>query len=423
MLPRPLRVVFVCQWYAPEPVTQPMWIVEGLVEQGLDVTVLTGMPNYPSGRRHGGYPRWRARRDVVDGVEVVRTPLYADHGRRAVPRMLNYVSWALSSAIAGRRVLAEADVVLVYSSPATAALGPWVANRRSGVPYVLQIQDLWPDSVTASGMGTGALGMVVTAFLARMTATFYARAARVVVISPGMKEVLSSRKVAPQKISLVYNWVRASDALREGDTLSDSGPGLRADLSIPPSAFVLMYAGNHGEAQDLGTLVTSMAELRHLSTLRHVHLVMVGDGISKPALIELAHHLALDTIHFVDPVPVEALRRMVPTIDAQVVALADDPLFRVTMPSKVQSILASGVPLVACGRGDVATVVEEADAGIVVDPGDPVALAKGIATLVAKTPGELRTMGENGAAYYEQHMAQAIGGALLADELRAAVRG
>ena len=132
-----LKVGFVCQWFSPEPIQQPGWIVDGLRRCGADVSVLTGIPNYPTGVVADGY---RARKGYVEdlsGVTVRRTPLYPSHDTSAARRMLNYASWALSSALMGARHLKDRDVVLVYSSPATAALPAMAASRFLGVPYVL----------------------------------------------------------------------------------------------------------------------------------------------------------------------------------------------------------------------------------------------------------------------------------------------
>ena len=130
------RVAYVTQWFPPEQVQVPTWIAQALRRQGVQVDVLTGIPNYPAGRAFDGYPAWKRSVEEIDGFRVERTPLVPSHSRSALGRLTNYGSWALSSALLGQRVLSRADVALVYSSPATAALAPLVAKGLWGTPYV-----------------------------------------------------------------------------------------------------------------------------------------------------------------------------------------------------------------------------------------------------------------------------------------------
>ena len=407
-----LSVAFVCQWYAPEPVTQPGWIVDALRDQGADVEVLTGIPNYPTGTVQPGYRAWRPRRDRVDGVTVHRYPLYPSHDSRASRRMANYVSWALTGGVLAQRTLRTVDVALVYSSPATAATAALVAQRLRGVPYVLLVQDVWPDSVFASGYLAGLGTRVAHRLLDRMVNTFYARASKILVISPGMIDLLASRGVPRDKLALVYNWVPEDSA-----PSSVAPTSLREELVLAPSDFVLLYAGNHGAAQALTGVVEGMALLPPTS---RAHLVLVGDGVEKARLRDLATRVAPDRVHFLEPMARERLVPLMGEADAHLVTLADDPLFTVTMPSKVQSILSSGAPALVCAAGDAARVVTQSGAGTTCRPGDPAAFAAAVADLEGRTPEELRAMGERGRHYYLTHMAPDVGAELLMTHLREA---
>lgn len=406
-----LRVAFVCQWYQPEPVTQPGWIVDGLRDRGVRVEVLTGVPNYPDGRAAFGYRAWQTRTERVDGVTVHRTPLYPSHDRRTLGRMANYVSWAVSSALLGQRHLRSADVALVYSSPATAAGAAWLARKRAGVPYVLLIQDLWPDSVFASGFLTGWPRRLVEGLLDRMVRGFYASASRVLVISPGMVDVLAGRGVPRDKIGLVYNWIPTEPPVAAASSL-------REELGIPQNDFVIMYAGNHGAAQSLDSVIRGVALLPEDLG---VHLVLVGDGVEKARLVDLATAEAPSRVHFVAPVARELIGSMMAAAQAHLVSLSPDPLFKVTMPSKLQSILAAGLPVIACGEGDVTAVVAEAGAGVTCAPGDPTDFARAALALRDRPATELEEMGDKGLRYYEQHMSAAVGSARLLHELETAV--
>src|ERR1022692_711072 len=142
-----LNVAFVSQWFSPEPVHTPVWIAQALAREGLNVRVLTGVPNFPDGKVQSGFSPWRITREARDGFAILRSPLYPSHDGSAIGRIANYVSYAATSSLVGARLLRSSDVALVYSSPATAATAAMLARATSRTPYVLFVQDMWPDSV------------------------------------------------------------------------------------------------------------------------------------------------------------------------------------------------------------------------------------------------------------------------------------
>ena len=409
-----LRVAFVTQWFPPEPTLTPVWIAEALRRQGLTVSVLTGVPNFPTGNVQDGFSAWRGTRETRDGFFVQRVPLYPSHDRSAAGRAANYASYGVSSAIVGAPLLRSADVALVYSSPATAATAAMMANIRSGTPYVLLVQDLWPDSVFAAGFLTGGRARRMAEMsLTWFTEQAYRRAAHVAVISPGMRDLLIHRGVPSDKVSVIYNW--ADEKVMRP---SEPDPGLRTRLGFTDE-FVLMYGGNHGAAQALDVAIHAMGELRDL---QDVHLVLVGDGIDKSALHSQAEHLNLRSVHFLDPVASDRMPALMAAADMQLVSLADQSLFRITLPSKVQSILACGQPVLACVPGDAARVVQGAGAGLTAPPGDPSALARVIREAHSMPREQLRTMGRSGLHYYGATLSEAINARALADLLRRAAK-
>lgn len=398
-----LRVAFISQWYPPEPVGQPQWIVEGLQRAGAEVSVVTGIPNYPTGQVLAGYRAWRPRTEVVEGVPVRRTPLYPDHGRRSVKRIANYLSWAVTSTMLGLRVITRSDVALVYSSPATAATAALFARWLRGTPYVLLVQDLWPDSIFASGY-LGSSGKVARRILDRLVNVYYRHASKILVISPGMIDVLARRGVPKHKLDLVYNWV--PDEPQTAAPLSTPGVSMRARLGIADDDFVVMYAGNLGSAQALDGAVRGMGLLHDGS---NAHLVLVGDGVQRDSLTTLAAQVAPSRVHVLPPISREEVVAMMEEADAQLVSLAPEPLFKTTMPSKVQSILASGHPVLCCVDGDVADIVTSTGSGVAARPGDAQAFAAAVQHMSNLAPEALAAMGESGRQYYRDHMAEPVG--------------
>lgn len=406
-------LAYVSQWFAPEPVAVPVWVPRALGRRGWDVTVVTGVPNYPSGRVAEGYRAYRRYREQVDEFEVVRTPLYASHDGRAARRFANYASWAASSSLMARGALTSADVALVYSSPATAALPAMLARRRT--PYVLMVQDVWPDSIFASGFLTeGRLRSSAERWVGRFADAAYRQAHAVAVISPGMKDLLVSRGVPASKVKVVYNWVDEKIF-----TPAEPEPGLREGLGISPTDFVLMYAGNHGAAQDLET---TLEAFRLLVDAAHVHLVLVGDGFRKAALRDVAQRHGLDRVHFLDPRPTTDMTGVMAAAEAHLVSLADDPLFHITMPSKVQGVLAAGRPLLVSAPGDAGRVATDLGAGVSVPPARPDLLAAAVRQLASADRSSLRAMAERGRAAYLREMCEDVGASRLSDLLDSARR-
>ncbi|WP_114424565.1 glycosyltransferase family 4 protein [Nocardioides houyundeii] len=399
-----IAVTFVCQWFPPEPAAVPESIAHALRDQGLRVEVLTGIPNYPTGIVAEGYAASRAVSEVQHGIRVRRTPLYPSHDTSAVKRLLNYASWALSSAVLGQKQLRKADANLVYSSPATAAFPAMVAKTLWRTPYVLLVQDVWPDSIFASGFLSGRLSQVIFRMVDTFVRCAYSMADHVAVISPGMADLLIERGVPSDKVSVVYNW------LPEGDSAVDEGAtsSVREDLGIPDDAKLFLYAGNHGRAQALDSLVDAFMD----PATAPAHLVLLGDGVSKPDLVRRA--AGKDRLHFLDPVPREEAVRMSRASDVHVVSLADDPLFAVTMPSKVQSGLATGLPVLVVAPGDSAAVVTGECAGLAASPGDVAAVVEAVSVFNEMTQKDLAKMGERGREAYERLMARGIGAARLA---------
>lgn len=413
------RTLLVTQWFEPEPIEIPGSIARGLRDQGHGVEVLTGMPNYPHGTVAEGYRAWRPRTDVIHGMRVNRTPLFPSHDASPIKRMTNYLSWAASSTLLAVRRIRRADVCLVYSSPATAALAPAVWSRVLKTPYVLMIQDLWPDSVTSSGMvDAGRVTRFMTAALHRFVNWTYRRAAHIVVISPGMAGLLESRGVPADKITLVYNWAVREDAAANAPTRREA----RAALGIAPHKFVVTYAGNLGAAQGLHTLVEAARLLAARPEGEAVQIVVAGSGVAESDLRQQAVHAGLTNITFLGHLGPESMRSLRAATDVQFASLVDEPLFAVTMPSKVQAILAAGQPVVVAIPGDAANVVEEHDAGWTVPPGDAQGLASALHEASCTDPSLLATKGENGRRVYDRSMSREVGSRTLSRVLTDAVK-
>ncbi len=397
-----IRLGVVSQWYDPEPAAVAGCICRVLVALGYETHVLTGFPNYPTGRTYPGYRIRPYRYEMSQGVHVHRVALLPSHDRSAVRRAGNYLSYAMSAA-ARPRILRSVDVWLVNSTPATVALPAMVGRALFGRPYVLLIQDLWPESVVESGFVPRgrALSMIERGIHTFCHAS-YRGAASIAVTAPGMAEILARRGVPADKLAFVPNWA--------DETLFHPVPrdeALARDLGL--GGFTVMYAGNLGDLQGLETAIDAARLLGDVPGLR---LVFVGTGIAETRLQAAADGAA--NVTFLGRQPVSLMPRLLALGDVHLVSLADRPLFHSTLPSKLQSTLACGRPVVGSVPGDAARLVERSGAGLAVPPGDALALAGAIRRLHGLEPEAREAMGQAGRRYYLDHMSAAVGGAALA---------
>ncbi|WP_426565243.1 glycosyltransferase family 4 protein [Angustibacter sp. McL0619] len=410
-----MKISIVSQWYDPETGSAgvPASIARALVARGHSVSVVTGFPNYPYGRIYPGYRvSWRAS-EVRDGVQVTRVPLYPSHEARAVRRMLSYLSFAVSAAVLGWSRLRRADVVLVYSTPATVVLPALLVRWTARVPYVLLVQDLWPETVTASGFLPASLRTVVEAVLHPFCDLAYRFASAIAVTSPGMSDRILARRVSRLAPVLVTNWADES-------IFGQREPRPEVVGSLGPwRPFTAMYAGSLGEVQGVEVLIEAAELLRDRDD---VELVVVGTGVLEAELRRSVADRGLDNIRFLGQQPLDVMPDLLQRSDVQIVTLKDLPLFRLTLPSKIQVALAMGRPVVGAVAGDAADLLTAAGAGFVVPPGDAAALARAVQRL-ADLPAEQRAeLGRRGRSYYEEHLSERAGSAAIETMLLGAAR-
>lgn len=388
-----MRILYLSQWFEPEPAFKGMTFVKELVRLGHEVQVLTGFPNYPEGRLYEGYKLRLWQREMMEDIPVTRVWLYPSHDRSSLRRIANYLSFALMAGLLGPWLMKPADVVYVYHPPGTVGW-PAVALRLwRRLPFVYDIMDLWPDSVTGSGMMNS---RVVHRLLDAWCRFVYKCAGRIVAVTPGFKEILCSRGVPAEKIEIIYNW--SNDALLES-TAPDTD--LAQELGLA-GHFNVVFAGNMGPAQALDTVLAAATLLAERSP--DVQFVLVGAGIDVERLKQLQAEMNLTNVLFLPRRPPSEIGTVLNLADVLLVHLRDDPLFRITIPSKTQAYMAAGKPILMAVRGDSATLVAQAGAGVVCDPENPAAMAEAVTDLASQTPKELHAMGERGRRFYQEEL-------------------
>lgn len=386
-----MRILFVTQWFSPEPAKLLLDVATRVRAAGHELTVLTGFPNYPMGKLYPGYRMKLWQREAIDGVPVIRVPLYPEHSRSTWRRVLNYVSFALSAATVGPWLIPRVDVVHFHHPPLTAAFPAWLLSRLCRARLTCEIQDMWPETLAATGMVRSQRTLRLVAWCARRV---YRRASAIRVISPGFRDNLVQKGVPPEKIHVISNWVDA-DFYRP----REPDPALQQKLGLA-DRFNVMFAGTMGLAQGLETVLDAAGRLADLPRLQ---FVFVGDGADSSRLQELSRQRGLSNVKFLGRFPEAEMPGLYALADAMLIHLRDDPLFRITIPHKIFTSLASAKPVLAALDGDAADVIRSAQAGITCQPSNPEALADAARSLCAASPAERCAMGDNGRRAVVEH--------------------
>lgn len=408
-----MKIGMLTQWYAPEPgpAALPAELARGLASRGHEVTVLTGFPNYPTGKLPDGWTMSRTRTEVEDGVTVRRVALYANHDQSGAKRLLNYGSFGASALVNGFAALADCDAVWVNYSPVTIGLPMFATRYLHRVPVVTHVLDLWPDTLMASGFLQGAPASAADKVLGFWCNRMYAASSKVVYISPSVGQELDRRGVRSEKLEYIPMW--ANESMFHTD-----GRSLRQVMGLSESAVVLLYAGTMGGAQGLESLLRAVAQFSSSELI----LLMAGSGTHEGALRDLSETLGARNIRFLGRRPPEEMPDLYATADISYASLNDHPLARMTMPSKIQATLASGRPLLIAARGDARDVALSSGAGFGADPEDENSIAEALRSIISAGRTDLGRRGEIARQFYLNNFSLETGVSRVEDSLIHAAR-
>ena len=377
------RTLIVSQWYPPEPLRHLSELAGALQSRGHDVDVLTGFPHYPGNHAYPGYARRPWMRERLDGASIVRVPETFNHQPRLIPRLAKYGSFAASAAALGPWLLPRPNVIYVYATPMTAAIPADFLGRLWNVPMVLHVQDLWPESLEATGAVRSAKALSLVSHGARY---LYDRAAAVIVISKGFRTRLLDAGVPERKLHLISNWIDTDAAAPVAPD-----PAL-AETHGLSGRFNIMFAGVIGRAQGLDTVIEAARILRDDAELQ---FVFIGSGIDTARLKALVEEHRLANVRFIDRQPESRMPAFFAHADALLVHLRRDPVFRLTIPHKVYAYMASGRPVLAAVNDDTADLVLAAGAGVACDPESPQSLVRAVKELRAMSREDRNRLGDN----------------------------
>ncbi|HJS98193.1 MAG TPA: glycosyltransferase family 4 protein [Terriglobales bacterium] len=396
-----MRILYISQYFPPEmgaPAARVSELARHWAAAGHDVRVLTGFPNHPTGVLH---PEYRSRfwrlvcREQMDGVRVIRSWLMPLPNRKAHERMLNYSSFCFSGCLTGSFV-PRPDVVIATSPQLLVGICGWWISRMKNVPFVLEIRDLWPESLAAVGVGSGR--SLLHRGLARLAGFLYGACDHLVVVTPAFKEHIAREWGVPaQKISVVPNGVET-----ELFSPGSGGDAVRAELGLQ-GRFVVSYIGTLGMAHDLGAVLDAAGKCA--GSMPNVEFLLVGEGADKERLIVQARERQLPNVRFLPQQPRTRIPALVAASDACLVTLRRSDVFKTVIPSKMLEFMSCGRPIILAVEGQASDLLNSAGAGICIPPQEPASIVNAIQKLMVN-PDLCRRLGKNGRRFIEQNLSR-----------------
>jgi glycosyltransferase involved in cell wall biosynthesis len=362
-----------------------------LKSRGHEVEVMTGKPNYPEGKFFSGYSAWGAKKESWRNIPIYRVPMLARGNGGAIKLALSYLSYIVSGFLFAPWLLRKEkyDVIFVYGiSPIFQAIPASFLGWIKGVPVVLWVQDLWPQSAEATGY-------VKSPFLLKLLERFvrftYAHTDLLLVQSEAFIEPVS--ELAPN-IPIAYYPNSVSKEFYSPQAIS------APYIESLQSGFTVLFAGNVGTAQAVATIVAATEKLK---TYTDIKIVILGGGIKSGWVAEKIFEKKLTNLYLEGRFPVETMPTLMRQASVFLVTLTNQPIFELTVPNKIQAYLAVGKPIIACLNGEGARIVSEAQAGVAVRAEDSNGLAEAIVKLYQMSEFEREHMGVNGRAYFKLH--------------------
>ncbi len=386
-----MRVLIISQYFWPESF-RINDLALGLKERGHDIEVLTGIPNYPSGKIFPGYGFFKKLNEDYHGVKVHRVPLIPRYNGKSWNLVLNYISFTLFSCFSVLfYLIRKYDLIFVCQySPVTVGLPAVIIKKIKKTPILFWVQDLWPESLSATG---AVKSSIILNIVRKFVCFIYNNCDRILIQSKAFLSYLKNEGIHETRICYFPNWAEElyQPILQEAEKLP-------TEINLP-GGFRIMFAGNIGTAQDFRTILTAAELLRDNSK---IHWLILGEGrMSKWVEEQISKRGLSEVFHMLGKHPVEEMPSYFSLADTMLVTLKREPIFALTIPSKVQSYLACGKPIIAALDGEGARIIEESGAGLVCPAEDPERLAQIVLEMYRKSHNERIEMGLLGRKYYE----------------------
>ena len=390
-----LRVCFFTTYFYPEDFKGNDIAFE-LSKRGYSITVITGIPNYPSGKFFKGYSLFKKRHELINDVEVIRLPLIPRGNGRSIRLAFNYLSYLFSTFIftfffSFRK---RFDVVFVQQlSPFFVAIPAALMSRRQNIPLYLWVLDLWPESVQAA---VGFSNHFLLSILNKMVIGIYKKCSKILIGSEGYEKSIIHKGNFADKLVYFPNW--AEDISKNTVTLDINT--IFPFSSFSKDNFILLFAGNIGESQNLDKLIEAANLTKNYPEIKWVFL---GDGRYRHILEAIVAEYNLDEIvYFPGRFPIDTMPVFMERADILLVSLKDEFIFNLTVPSKVQFYMAQSKPILGMLNGDGADLIRTSQCGYCVPAGDYRSFSE-IVKQIYKKKDELKILGRNGKNFYDRY--------------------
>lgn len=383
-----MKILIISQYFHPENF-KINDIALGLKERGHDVSVLTGIPNYPTGIFFDGYDK-KSGDETWKGIKIYRSRL-TPRGNGGAKLFLNYLSFAVMASKKIDQINESFDKILVYEpSPITVGIPAMKASKKFKVPYYFWVQDLWPESLTAAG---GIKNPLILSFFDKLTRKIYNKAEKVLVQSEGFKKYILKQGIPSEKLEFYPNSTEAY--------YKKKSPSEKYE-KILPAGFRIIFAGNLGEAQSLGTLLDAAEIVKKHGV--DVKWIFLGNGRYRETLEKTVLEKNLgDCVFLLGAFPGTEMPAFFASADALIASLKKDNIFALTIPSKIQSYMACGKPILASLDGEGAKIVESANCGFSSPAENAEALAENVIKLTQLSVEEHKKMGDNAVHYFNRN--------------------
>lgn len=382
-----MKILIVTQYFWPESF-KINDLAQALQEQGHEVTVLTGMPNYPKGVYYPGYSFLKPSCEMYNGIKIRRVPIISRGKSSSIRLVLNYFSFVFFAAILGFFYCpGKFDNIFVFEpSPITVGIPAVFLKKIKKAKLFFWVQDLWPESLIATGTTKSSVVIKLVDKLARW---IYKHCDKILVQCVGFKASIEQKNVSSNKIIYFPNWAETIYQPYKSQVVNHN-------MLDFPRGFVVLFAGNLGAAQSLDTIVSAA---KILQNYQDIHFVFLGDGRQKANLEEQIKVNSLKNIHVLGQQPVDTMPYYFSLAQVMLVTLKKDPAFAITIPSKIQSYLACAKPIIGALDGYGADIIKDANVGLCGSAEDATTLAENVLKTYKMNPDELAYLGKNGFQY------------------------
>ncbi|MEG0979400.1 MAG: glycosyltransferase family 4 protein [Oscillospiraceae bacterium] len=386
------HILVISQYFYPEQF-RINDICQEWVKRGYDVTVVTGIPNYPKGKFYDGYGLFKKRKEKYNGINIVRIPLIPRGNNNSVMLALNYLSFVVSGYFWTKSTKLKSDYVFIYeTSPITQAfIGKWY-SKRENIPCYLYVMDLWPESVQVI---TGTTNKFILSALDKMVNSIYSGCDKIFTSSQSFIDEIKKRDISESKLEF---WPQYAEDFYKPLNKDE------VDVKEIPNDnnFNIIFAGNIGEAQGLGILPDVAIILKDRG--KNVRFNIVGDGRYKDTLLLLVKQKNVeDMFNFIDKQPATRIPELFDACDASLICLSRSPLFSITIPAKTQSCLACGIPIIVSADGEIQNIINDAECGVCSDAGNINCLVDNICKMTEMSQDKLINMSSNALKYSKDY--------------------